>query len=85
MGLEGRRGSGVLVRSAPNFSRTFLGVGQMKGSLARLLQVDTEGQWQRECSQQTPSVDLLISNEDSAWTFVRFLGHTGTEDFWPLA
>ena len=61
MGLEGRRGSEVLGRSAPNFSRTFLGVGQMNGSLARLLQVDTEGQWQRERSQQMPSVDLLIS------------------------
>ena len=62
MGLEGRRGSGVLGSSAPDFSRAFLGVGQMNGSLARLLQVDTEGHWQREHSQQMPSVDLLISN-----------------------
>ena len=88
-GLEEQSGGGVLGRSAPNFSRTFLGLGQMNGSLAGHLQVDVEGQWRRERSQQTPSVDLLISNEDWAWTFARLLGHTGTGErtsgLWPNA
>ena len=59
----------------------------MNRSLAGRLQMDTEGQWQRERSQQMPSVDLLISNEDLAWTFARLLGHTGTGErtfgLWP--
>lgn len=51
--------------------------------------MDAEEQMQREHSQQMPSVDLLISNEDLALTFTGLPRHTGAGEMtfgpWPKA
>ena len=51
--------------------------------------MDAEEQLQREHSQQMPSVDLLISNEDLALTFTGLPCHTGAGKMtfgpWPKA
>lgn len=48
--------------------------------MAGILRVDAEARLQRECSQQTLSAYLLISNEDLAMAFMELLGHTGARD-----
>ena len=65
------------------------GLGQLSRNLARIPGVDAEEQLQREHSQQMPSVDLLISNEDLALTFTGLPCHTGAGKMtfgpWPKA
>lgn len=46
----------------------------MSRNLAGILRVDAEARLQRECSQQTLSAYLLISNEDLAMAFMELLG-----------